>query len=60
MALGGGGGAAWLLGPRVQLIGRVDASAHRMQGDWLGGCAAGIGSVTSVSVGLGLAYGFET
>lgn len=60
IALGGGGGAAWLLGPRVQLIGRLDANAHRMQGDWLGSCAPGIGSVTSVSVGLGIAYGFET
>ena len=60
VALGGGGGAAWLLGPRVQLIARVDASAHRLENDRLGRCAIGIGSVTSVSVGLGVAYGFET
>jgi hypothetical protein len=60
VALGGGGGAAWLLGPRVQLIARLDASAHRLDSDWLGRCAVGIGSVTSVSVGLGLAYGFES
>jgi hypothetical protein len=58
VALGGGGGAALLLGPRVQLLARLDASAHRLENGWLGGCAVGIGSVTSVSVGLGLSYGF--
>jgi hypothetical protein len=58
-ALGGGAGAAWLLGPRVQLVARVDASAHRLESEWLGRCAIGIGSATSVGFGLGFAYGFE-
>lgn len=59
VALGGGAGAALLLGPHVQLVGRLDATAHRLTSDRLGSCAPGIGSVTSLGVGLGLAYGFS-
>ncbi len=60
IAFGGGAGAALFLGPHVQLVGRLDATAHRLTSDRLGSCAPGIGSVTSLGVGLGLAYGFET
>jgi hypothetical protein len=60
VALGGGAGAALFLGPRIQLVGRLDATAHRLTSDRLGSCAPGIGSVTSLGLGLGLAYGFET
>jgi hypothetical protein len=59
-ALGGGAGAALLLGPNVQLVGRFDAMAHRLEANALGSCAAGIGTTTSVGFGLGLAYGFGT
>jgi len=59
VAFGGGAGAALLLGPHVQLLGRLDATAQRLPSDRLGACAPGIGSVTSLAVGLGLAYGFE-
>jgi hypothetical protein len=60
LALGGGAGVALLLGRHVQLVARLDASAHRLEGDFLGACAVGIGTITSVGFGLGLAYGFET
>jgi hypothetical protein len=60
LALGGGAGAALLLGRHVQLVARIDASAHRLEGDFLGSCAVGMGTITSVGFGLGLAYGFET
>ena len=59
-ALGGGAGSAMFLGRHLQLVGRLDATAHRLTSDRLGSCAPGIGSVTSVGLGLGLAYGFET
>jgi hypothetical protein len=60
VAFGGGVGAALFLGPRIQLVGRLDATAHRLTSDRLGSCAPGIGSVTSLGLGLGLAYGFQT
>ena len=60
VAFGGGAGAALFLGPRIQLVGRLDATAHRLTSARLGSCAPGIGSVTSLGLGLGLAYGFET
>jgi hypothetical protein len=60
IALGAGAGGMLLLGPHLQLIARIDATAHRLESDRLGSCAVGIGSATSVGLGLGLAYGFET
>lgn len=59
LALGAGVGAALRLGRHVRLVARGDANAQRLEGGWLGDCAAGLGSIVSVAVGLGLAYGFE-
>lgn len=59
MAFGGGIGARFALGPRASLITRLDGNAHQLRGDVISGCALGVGSTTSVSFGLGVAYDFN-
>jgi hypothetical protein len=57
--LGGGVGVDYRLSERVAVLGRLDATGERLSGSELGSCALGVGSVTSVSAGLGLAYEFD-
>lgn len=59
LALGGGVGAALGLGERLRLLGRLDADGHRLTSEAVGGCAVGVGASTSVSLGIGLVYGFD-
>jgi hypothetical protein len=58
--LGGAIGAAFRLSRHFSVLSRVDATGERLSGDVLGTCADGIGSVTTVSGTLGVAYEFET
>ena len=58
--LGGAVGAALRLSRHVSVLSRVDATGERLSGDVLGTCADGIGSVTTISGTLGVAYEFET
>ena len=60
LGLGGALGAAFRLSRHVSVLSRVDATGERLSGDVLGTCADGIGSVTTVSGTLGVAYEFET
>jgi hypothetical protein len=60
LGLGGGVGAALRLSRHFSVLSRVDATGERLSGDVLGTCADGIGSVTTVSGTLGVAYEFET
>jgi hypothetical protein len=61
---GVGLGAALGLNYRVTrhfaVLTRLDASGERLSGDELGACAAGIGSVTTLSGTIGVAYELET
>ncbi|HEY5377184.1 MAG TPA: hypothetical protein VIK01_26070, partial [Polyangiaceae bacterium] len=58
--LGGALGATFRLSRHVSVLSRLDATGERLSGDVLGTCADGIGSVTTVSGTLGVAYEFET
>ncbi len=58
-ALGGAVGAALRLSRHFSVQSRVDATAERLNGDAMGSCASGIGSVATLSGTLGLAYEFE-
>jgi hypothetical protein len=58
-ALGGGVGANVRLGQHIELVPRFDAYGEQLTSDELGGCAAGIGSVMNLMLGLGVAYGFD-
>jgi hypothetical protein len=55
----GGAGLAFRLNSRLDLLGRVDAHGEQLTSDVVNGCAAGAGSATSLSFGLGVAYGFD-
>lgn len=57
--LGGGAGLAIRLNTRLDLVSRFDAHGEQLTSDTVGSCAAGPGSATSLSLGLGLAYGFD-
>jgi hypothetical protein len=59
LGLGGAVGAALRLSRHFAVLSRIDATAERLTGDELGSCADGIGSVTTVSGSVGLAYEFE-
>jgi hypothetical protein len=58
--LGGALGAAFRLSRHFSVLSRVDATGERLSGDVLGTCADGIGSVTTVSGTVGVAYEIET
>jgi len=58
-ALGAAVGGSLRLGARSWLTGRVDANGYKMTSDVIDSCVAGIGSVTSVSAGIGLLYAFD-
>jgi len=60
LGLGGALGAALRLSRHFSVLSRVDATGERLSGDVLGTCADGIGSVTTVSGTVGVAYEFET
>jgi hypothetical protein len=59
IALGAGIGGALRLGARAWVVGQVDANGYGMTSDVVENCAPGIGSVTSVSTGVGLLYAFD-
>jgi hypothetical protein len=54
-----GAGLAFRLNSRLDLLSRLDAHAEQLSSDSVGGCAAGLGSATSLALGLGVAYGFD-
>jgi hypothetical protein len=58
VGLGGALGLAYRLSRHVSVLSRVDATGARLSGEALGSCADGIGSVSSVSGTIGLAYEF--
>lgn len=58
-ALGAGIGALLHLNSHLDFISRLDGRAEQLTSDVVGGCAAGVGSATSLSLGVGLAYGFD-
>lgn len=58
LGLGGALGLAYRLSRHVSVLSRVDATGARLSGDALGGCAEGIGSVSSVSGTIGVSYEF--
>ncbi|MEO8904531.1 MAG: hypothetical protein ABI488_19180 [Polyangiaceae bacterium] len=60
LGIGGGVGAALRLSRHFSVRSRLDAAGEHLNGDALGSCADGLGSVASVSGTLGLAYEFET
>lgn len=60
LGLGGALGLAYRLSRRVSVLSRLDATAARLEAGTLGTCADGIGSETSLSGSVGLAYEFET
>ncbi len=59
LGLGGALGIAYRLGRHISFVSRVDLNGERLSGETLGTCADGIGSVTSLSGSVGLAYEFE-
>jgi hypothetical protein len=60
VGLGGAIGAAFRLSRHFSVLSRLDATGERLSGEVLGSCADGIGSVTTVSGTLGVAYELET
>ncbi len=60
LGLGGALGADYRVSRHFSVLSRVDATGERLSGDVLGTCADGIGSVTTVSGTVGIAYEFET
>jgi hypothetical protein len=60
IGLGAALGLNYRLGRHVGFVTRLDATGERLNGDELGTCADGIGSVTTLSGTVGLAYEFET
>jgi hypothetical protein len=57
--IGGGAGVIFRVTSRLDLVTRFDAHGEQLTSDTVGRCAAGVGSATSLSLGLGLAYGFD-
>jgi hypothetical protein len=60
IGLGGALGIAYRLGRHLSFVSRVDLTGARLNGEALGTCADGIGSVASLSGSVGLAFEFET
>jgi hypothetical protein len=60
IGLGAALGLDYRLARHVAFVTRLDAAGERLSGDELGTCADGIGSVTTVSGTVGLAYDFDT
>ena len=60
VGLGAAIGLDYRLARHVAFVTRIDATGERLGGDELGTCANGIGSVTTLSGSVGLAYDFET
>ncbi|MGC4087019.1 MAG: hypothetical protein QM756_03780 [Polyangiaceae bacterium] len=59
MAIGAGVGGLVHLNESLDFVSRLDVHADQLTSDVVGGCAAGVGSGTSLSLGVGLAYGFD-
>lgn len=57
--LGAGLGAIFRVTSRLDFIPRLDFRNERLTSDEVGGCATGLGSSASLSLGLGVAYGFD-
>jgi hypothetical protein len=60
IGLGAALGLDYRIGRHVAFVTRLDAAGERLSGDELGTCADGIGSVTTVSGTVGIAYDFDT
>jgi hypothetical protein len=60
LGLGAALGLDYRLARHVSFLTRLDATGERLSGAELGTCADGIGSVTTLSGSVGLAYEFET
>jgi len=60
IGLGAALGLDYRLARHVAFVTRLDATGERLNGDELGTCADGIGSVTTLSGTVGFAYEFET
>lgn len=59
LVIGGGIGARFMLSERWGVTARVNATGRRLNGELVDDCARGIGTVTSVSGGLGIGYDFD-
>jgi hypothetical protein len=60
IGLGAALGLSYRFARHVAFVTRIDGTGERLSGEELGTCADGIGSVTTVSGTVGLAYEFET
>jgi hypothetical protein len=59
LELGAEAGANLRISRTLWFTGSLDASAYRLSNEVVGGCVAGLGSVTAVSLGAGLLYAFD-
>ncbi len=59
LAIGAGLGSSVHLNSHLDLVLRVDGHSEQLTADSVAGCAAGIGSSTSLMFGAGFAYGLE-
>ncbi|HWA74278.1 MAG TPA: hypothetical protein VG937_18165 [Polyangiaceae bacterium] len=59
LGIAGGAGVVFRLNSRLDLVTRLDAHGEQLTSETIGDCAAGIGSTTNLSLGLGIAYGFD-
>jgi hypothetical protein len=60
IGLGAALGLSYRVARHFAVLTRLDATGERLSGDELGTCADGIGSVTTLSGTIGVAYEFET
>lgn len=58
-ALGAGLGGVVHLNSHLDFVGRFDGNVQQLTNDVVGGCAKGVGSAPTLSLGVGLAYGFD-
>ncbi len=52
-------GGAYRLSTNLSLVARADGIARKLDGDVIGNCASGAGSITGLNVGGGLFYSFD-
>jgi hypothetical protein len=57
--IGGGVGARLMISPRWGIGARVNATGRRLTGDFVGDCAQGLGTATTLSASLALGYDFD-
>ena len=60
LGISGGPGVAFRLSRHVSISSRLDLTGLRLNGDALGSCATGLGSTSSLTGTVGIAYEFET